>query len=172
MWISNRARSAINALLDIAIHGKQQAVTLADIGKRQGVSKSHLEHLFKQLRLNGLVTGQRGPGGGYMLQRGLAGITVADVIVAVDGDVFEHGKPGTADPDEPAAMTAELWWRVDRQLRHYLCTLTLESALDTAIEAERARERAEFVLTVPVLVSGSGSQAGRDPVAERFSPNG
>jgi Rrf2 family iron-sulfur cluster assembly transcriptional regulator len=151
MKISTKARVAIAAILDIAVHGKNGPVSLADIGRRQRVSKSYLEYLFKILRQHGIVAGLRGPGGGYLLQRRLAEITVADIIAMVDGETFDRAAPqhGGQASDDPTKVTDDLWRRVDEQLRKYLCSLTLESALATATEAENLRERLAVVATVP-----------------------
>ena len=151
MKISTKARVAIAAILDIAIYGKNGPVNLTDIAARQRVSKSYLEYLFKRLREGGVVAGRRGPGGGYLLQRRLSDITVAEIIAMVDEEMFErevrwNGERGTVDQ---AKVTDDLWCRVDEQLRHYLCSLTLESALAAATEAERLRERLSVVATVP-----------------------
>ena len=134
MKISTKARVAIAAILDIAVHGKNGPVSLADIGRRQRASKSYLEYLFKILRQHGIVAGLRGPGGGYLLQRRLSEITVADIIAMVDRETFDRAAPqhSGAAPDVPTKVTDDLWRRVDEQLRHYLCSLTLESALATA----------------------------------------
>ena len=151
MKISTKARVAIAAIMDIAVHGKNGPVSLADIGRRQRASKSYLEYLFKILRQHGIVAGLRGPGGGYLLQRRLSEITVADVIVMVDRETFDRETPqhGAPAPDDPTKVTDDLWRRVDDQLRQYLCSLTLESALATATEAENLRERSAVVVTVP-----------------------
>ena len=72
------------AVVDVAMHGKDSAVSLADVAARQNISLSYLEQLFGRLRRHGLVESVRGPGGGYRLARPADTISVADVIEAVD----------------------------------------------------------------------------------------
>jgi Rrf2 family iron-sulfur cluster assembly transcriptional regulator len=135
MQVHTKSRIAIAAILDVAIHGTKEPVSLARVSERQRVSKSYLEHLFNRLRLAGFVIGFRGPGGGYQLNRGLATISVTDVIKAVDGDQ----ESGTGNSDRigghhkhRAQVADELWGRVDDHLHNYLRTVTLESVLAEA----------------------------------------
>ncbi|MDX1698608.1 MAG: Rrf2 family transcriptional regulator, partial [Thiohalobacterales bacterium] len=83
MRLSTKGRYAVTAMLDLAIHHGEGAVTLAEISAAQGISLSYLEQLFARLRKNGLVEGIRGPGGGYRLSRAPDEISVADVIDAI-----------------------------------------------------------------------------------------
>lgn len=67
MKLTSKGRYAVTAILDIALHGKLEPVSLADISDRQAISLSYLEQLFAQLRRDGIVQSVRGPGGGYQL---------------------------------------------------------------------------------------------------------
>jgi Rrf2 family iron-sulfur cluster assembly transcriptional regulator len=153
MKIDTKARAAIAAILDVAIHGTSQPVRLADICKRQRVSQSHLEHLFKKLRDDGVVASFRGPGGGYRLNRRLASISVADIVSAVDSETCNRGPYGGIDRGSGAqhSVSDGLWWRVDDHLRDYLRSVTLESVLANVTEAADVRERSAVVATVPYV---------------------
>ena len=78
MRLTSRGRYAVTAILDIAIHGKKEPVSLADIADRQAISLSYLEQLFAQLRREGIVHSVRGPGGGYKLEKEPKEITVGN----------------------------------------------------------------------------------------------
>jgi Rrf2 family transcriptional regulator, iron-sulfur cluster assembly transcription factor len=153
MKIDTKARWAIAAILDIAIHGTDHPVRLADISKRQRVSQSHLEHLFRRLRESGFVASVRGPGGGYRLIRRLATISVADVIASVDTHAFG------SDPCHDTNRCAEdhgnvvdgVWCRLDDHLRNYLRTVNMASVLAGATEAADLRERMVVVATIPYV---------------------
>ncbi|MBU0500901.1 MAG: Rrf2 family transcriptional regulator [Gammaproteobacteria bacterium] len=84
MRLSTKGRYAITAMLDLALKGGDDPVTLSEISHNQGISLSYLEQLFASLRSKGLVKGVRGPGGGYYLGRPVSQITIADIICAVD----------------------------------------------------------------------------------------
>ena len=135
MRITTKGRVAITAILDIATHGRSEPVPLADIGARQRVSVSYLEHLFKRLREHGFVTSFRGPGGGYRLARDLSTLSVAEVIGAVDCESFD-AEDGGQTPQSP---TDALWRRMDDQLRDFLRTVTLGSVLAETKLADESR---------------------------------
>lgn len=84
MRLSTKGRYAITAMLELALKGGDEPVTLSEIAHNQGISLSYLEQLFASLRAKGLVKGVRGPGGGYYLGRSLDQISVAAIICAVD----------------------------------------------------------------------------------------
>jgi DNA-binding IscR family transcriptional regulator len=69
MKISTKARYAVMAMLELAMHEKQGPLNLTEISQSQGISLSYLEQLFANLRDKGLVKGRRGPGGGYRIAR-------------------------------------------------------------------------------------------------------
>ena len=50
MKLTTKGRYAVTAMLDLALHYEQGAVTLSDIARRQGISLSYLEQLFARLR--------------------------------------------------------------------------------------------------------------------------
>ena len=85
MRITTRGQLAVSAMTDLALHQKLRPVALSTISARQGTSLSYLEQLFSALRRAGLVDSTRGPGGGYTLARNLDQISVAEIILAVEG---------------------------------------------------------------------------------------
>lgn len=155
MRIDTKGRVAIDAILDIAMNGNNDPVCLADIGKRQRVSVSYLEHLFKKLRQSGFVSSYRGPGGGYRLKRSLATISVADVITAVDSDALadESIKNGGRWPVARGGVTDGLWRRVDDQLRDYLRSMTLDTVLAGADAPVRSGATASTTSTATTEVN-------------------
>src|SRR5699024_8953809 len=87
MKLTSKGRYAVTAMLDVALHTSQGPVSLAEISARQDISLSYLEQLFARLRRHQLVTSVRGPGGGYMLGREMADITISEIVTAVDESV-------------------------------------------------------------------------------------
>lgn len=63
MRLTTKGRYAVTAMLDLALHGDQGPVSLADISARQEISLSYLEQLFSRLRRHKLVTSIRAPAG-------------------------------------------------------------------------------------------------------------
>ncbi len=127
MRLSTKGRYAVTAMMDLALHADQGPVTLAEISGAQGISLSYLEQLFARLRRSGLVSGVRGPGGGYRLAKPANEITVANIITAVDENVDATRCKGGADcHDGERCLTHDLWMDLSRQIYEFLDGITLD----------------------------------------------
>lgn len=130
MRLSTKGRYAVTAMLDLAIHHEEGAVTLAEISESQGISLSYLEQLFARLRRNGLVEGIRGPGGGYRLSRSPDEISVADVIEAIGEGIDVTLCSGSEDCQEgERCLTHELWQQLGSRIHEFLDDITLAGFL-------------------------------------------
>lgn len=131
MKIKTKGHIAVAAVLDIAVHGVDEPVTLAEISERQEVSLSYLEQLFGRLREDGIVLSKRGPGGGYQLSRKPDNISVAEVINAVDKDTLHTRTCGGAGKctEESPCMAHKLWSGLNEHLNGYLKSVTLGTIL-------------------------------------------
>jgi Rrf2 family iron-sulfur cluster assembly transcriptional regulator len=145
MRLSTKGRYAVTAMLDLAIHHEEGAITLADISEAQGISLSYLEQLFARLRKNGLVEGIRGPGGGYQLSRPPAEISVADVIDAIGEGIDVTLCSGRVDCQEgERCLTHELWQQLGSKIHEFLESVTLASFLerkDVSLVVRRQQQR-------------------------------
>jgi len=130
MKLSTKGRYAITAMLELALRHKQGPVTLADISVEQSISVSYLEQLFALLRKHGLVTGLRGPGGGYCLRRPASEISIADILRAVDESVeaAAQAEPSTMVP-EMRGPSLVLWDQLSHQIYAYLDSISLAQAI-------------------------------------------
>ena len=131
MKLSSRARYAVTAMLDVAVHGNQRPVCLNEIAERQELSRAYLEQLFSGLRRHGLVDSTRGPGGGYTLRREPAAISIAEVIQAVDEDIDVTGCRGNGDA-APRCVTYELWEELNDQVEGFLAGVHLGTLCERA----------------------------------------
>jgi len=146
MKLTTKGRYAVTAMLDLALHQGQGPINLSEISMRQGISLSYLEQLFSRLRKQGLVTSSRGPGGGYLLGRSSAEISVSDVIRAVDETVDAtrcHGKKNCHD--ESRCLTHDLWEELSLQITSFLSGITLASLVERR-SVKQVSERQEHIL--------------------------
>ena len=126
MKLTTKGRYAVTAMLDLALHYKQEPVNLADISARQAISLSYLEQLFSRMRKQGLVESARGPGGGYMLARQSDEITLSNIIDAVDETVDATRCGGQMNClGEDQCLTHNLWEELSNQIRNYLASVSL-----------------------------------------------
>lgn len=127
MRLTTKGRFAVTAMIDVAMHNGGGPVTLAGVAERQKISLSYLEQLFGKLRRYGLVDSVRGPGGGYNLARAATGVSVADIITAVDEPIDATQCGGKENcQDDKRCMTHELWASLNTHIFAFLNSVTLE----------------------------------------------
>ena len=126
MRLTTKGRFAVTAMLDLALRGGKNPVTLAGISERQDISLSYLEQLFSRLRRHELVESVRGPGGGYYLAKTLGSISVAYIIRAVDEPIDSTHCGGKENcHDEHRCLTHDLWMGLNAHIYDYLDNVTL-----------------------------------------------
>lgn len=126
MKLTTKGRYAVTAMLDLALHGSEGPVSLADISVRQEISLSYLEQLFSRLRRQKLVVSVRGPGGGYRLSRSADDVYIAEVVDAVSEslDTTRCGNKGDCQNGEKC-LTHHLWSDLTDQIHQFLSGISL-----------------------------------------------
>ncbi len=150
MRLTTKGRYAVTAMLDLAFHSQIKPVTLTDIATRQTISLSYLEQLFSRLRRAGMVTGVRGPGGGYKLNKETNEISISDIILAVDEqvDLTNCESKGNCQNDGPC-LTHDLWMGLSNTVRNYLDGITLGELLaQEDVRAVAQRQDNEIAQTI------------------------
>jgi len=128
MRLTTKGRYAVTAMLDLALHGADGPVTLADISSRQGISQSYLEQLFGKLKRARLVISLRGPGGGYALAREPEEISVSAIVSSVGEGIDATRCGGAGDcQDGLICLTHELWSDLSHRIDEFLSANTLAS---------------------------------------------
>jgi Rrf2 family transcriptional regulator, iron-sulfur cluster assembly transcription factor len=132
MRLTTKGRFAVTAMMDLAMQGGREPVTLAEISARQKISLSYLEQLFGRLRRHRLVDSVRGPGGGYCLARDTGEMTVADIILAVDEPIDATQCGGKENcHDEQKCLTHDLWAALNQRIFDYLGSVSLRQLVDS-----------------------------------------
>ena len=135
MKLSTKGRHAVTAMMELALQHNKGPVTLADISAQQSISISYLEQLFARLRQHGLVTGMRGPGGGYCLARPASEISIANILSTVD-DITRRPELPHNHAEVPAG--AQMWMHLSNRIYDYLDSITLEDAVETSRDESQA----------------------------------
>lgn len=128
MKISTKGRYALRLMLDLAIHGGEQApVSLRDVSRRQQLSDKYLEQIVTPLSRAGLVRSVRGAGGGYLLTRTPAEYTVGDILRPLEGDLAPVECATDAGFCERCdeCVTVELWQEIHRAVSQVVDSITL-----------------------------------------------
>src|SRR5919112_290277 len=139
MRISAKSDYAVRAALELAATDSPpiKGERLADA---QGIPLKFLENILGDLRQSGLVVSQRGPDGGYRLERPAEEISVADVIRAVDGPLasVRGERPESMHYAGPAEQLAPVWIALRASVRSVLERVTLQDVVDGRIPPEVA----------------------------------
>ena len=146
MKLTTKGRYAVTAMLDLALSQGLGPINLAEISSRQGISLSYLEQLFSRLRKQGLVDSARGPGGGYLLGKPAADISIVDVIRAVD-ESFDATRCGGSKNcrGEERCITHDLWEGLSKQIADFLAGISLHDLVQQR-NIEQAQPSQEQVL--------------------------
>lgn len=137
MKVSTRGDYASRALLSLALHtGQTQPTSVRDIADRTGLPQPYLEQILLALKGAGLVRSKRGVGGGYVLARSPAEITLGQIVSAVEGPIVagDFGEPhqnGACDHEGQCVLLA-VWAEVGARMRLHLDSYTLADMVDRA----------------------------------------
>lgn len=137
MKLSTRSRYACRALISLAKSGGDvRPVPIKQIAQDQQISQDYLVQLLALLKSGGLVTSERGPGGGVRLARPASEITVADVIRLTEGSLAPVAcveEPQKCDRS-PRCVAREVWGKLRDAIDQVLSSQTIA---DLASEEEK-----------------------------------
>jgi Rrf2 family protein len=94
--LPTRAVAVIDGLVVLAKEGPGAVMSLAAISERLGLPPRYLEAVAQSLVKDGVLTGVRGPSGGYRLGRPANKTRVAHVLSTVLGKLDDVGGPTSA----------------------------------------------------------------------------
>jgi Rrf2 family protein len=141
--LSKKLLFAIEAVVDIAYHAGAVPVRSAEISERQKIPRRYLEQVLQELVHQGVLSGQRGPRGGYRLARERRRVTVGEIIRVV------RKLEGTADPaSEPEGseiavqVVRPLWMEMQREMMERFDHLTVEELCERARRQQVPRKNA------------------------------
>ncbi len=134
MKLSTKGRYAVVAMIELALNDKKGLLPLADLSLSQDISISYLEQLFARLRSGDLVTGVRGPRGGYRLARPAEQISIAEIVKSVDdkADPFREAVSETENSernDVKHELTNALWLDLSKKIYTYLDSISLSEVI-------------------------------------------
>ena len=147
MKLSTRARYGTRALLDLAIQGSGEPVSLKDIAKRQQISLQYLEHLMTPLITAGMVRSVRGPKGGVLLAKLPEQITLSEIIQLLEGsiapvDCVDNPK---LCPRSELCVTRDIWDEVKKAMEGVLQTTTLQSLIERQEKKKTLKQEMYYI---------------------------
>lgn len=129
MKISTKGRYALRMMIDLAVYGEGNRISLKDISARQEISVKYLEQIAAVLTKAGYITGTRGAQGGYMLARAAEDYTVGDILRMTEHSLapvtcLEDGSAQCARCD--SCPTVGFWKGLYQAITDYVDSVTLK----------------------------------------------
>lgn len=131
--LSKRSDYALIALRHLATQGDKPSASARELAERFDIPVELLAKVLQKLARAGLLVSHQGLRGGYVLARPAAEISVADIIVAVDGPLTVTA---CSDQDQSCDQYSKCnvrdpLWRLKDRIVSALATCTLaELAMD------------------------------------------
>jgi Rrf2 family protein len=83
--LTNKTKYALHALTYLAEAAGRGPVLIAELAREERIPKKFLERILLDLKTRGILRSQKGKGGGYLLARPAAQISLGDVLRFMDG---------------------------------------------------------------------------------------
>lgn len=128
MRLSTKGQYAVRAVVSLACHADGKPVTLKNISDEEGISLSYLEQLFVKLRKGKIVKSVRGPGGGYVLAKPPAQISVGEVISVVEEPMNPVAclDEGSGCDRATRCSTQKVWKCLAEKIAEFLNSVSIE----------------------------------------------
>lgn len=142
--LSKKLLFAIEAVVDIAYNAGDEPVQSSEITRRQGIPRRYLEQVLQTLVRDGILSGVRGPRGGYRLARERRRISVGEIVRIV------RSMDNATDPMEEDTgsqlgrlVVRPVWAELQEECMRRLDGLTVDDLCREAQERGIEREKKE-----------------------------
>ena len=101
--ISSKTIYAVAALQELGSIPDNQVLKIKEIAANASIPQNFLEQILLELKKQGLLTSIKGAHGGYKLAKKLNDITLKDVVLILESDIF-------ADNYQTDSQALKLFW--------------------------------------------------------------
>lgn len=138
MRLTARSEYGMLALIDLAEAYGERPLSVRELAEERELPTPFLEQLFAALRRAELVTGVRGPHGGFTLARDPKTITALDIVEALEGELAPTvcTQQSACDRSESCAASG-VWTDVASSVRDALASWDLATLADRQRQLER-----------------------------------
>jgi Rrf2 family protein len=142
--LSKKLLFAIEAVVDIAYNAGEEPVQSSEITRRQGIPRRYLEQVLQTLVRDGVLSGVRGPRGGYRLARERRRISIGE-IVRVVRSMDSAGDPMEEDAGSSLGrlVVRPVWAELQEDCMRRLDALSVDDLCREAQERGIEREKKE-----------------------------
>lgn len=128
MELTRKGEYAIRGIVYLAQQPPGKVVLVSEVAQVTGVSPTFLAKIFQSFAKLGLVNSFRGTGGGFLLGRPAARITLRQVVEAVEGPIIPNrclSEEGSCDR-ETACTVHPVWRKIQGEIAAILDSVTME----------------------------------------------
>ena len=176
MKLSTKGRYGLRAMIDLASHEEEGAVSIASISERQNISESYLEQLVRPLRKAGFIESVRGAGGGYVLAKPADSISVGDVLRVLEGGLeavtcsVNEGLGGCDAAD--FCVTRFVWQRINEGITNAVDSISLGELVQQSRQLEKNRnsDRNDKEGTTMIYLDNAATTKTAPEVVEAMLP--
>lgn len=142
MKISTKGRYGLRIMIDIAVYGKGECVSLKDIAEREHLSEKYLEQIINLLGKENLVQSVRGAKGGYHLTKTPEEITVKEILLATEGSLAPVACAADNDCCENYCdcVTSFIWTQMYDAVMGVVEKITLKDLVEKSTTIDRSVE--------------------------------
>ncbi len=128
MKFSAQTEYGLKAMINLAQRGdKTKSIKL--IAEEEGVSPKYLEKILNLLRKQDLVESFKGTNGGYALKKSAAKISVADIVIILEGPIEPMKCVGKVCHMENSCSLKNVWSILGQQIEHTLRKIKLSDLI-------------------------------------------
>jgi Rrf2 family iron-sulfur cluster assembly transcriptional regulator len=144
--LTKQRKNAVAMMAEIAHQGGETPVSLSAVAGATGFSVAYLEILAGDLRRGGLIRGFRGPGGGYILAKPAADISILDIVRSTKEAMALKSKEDRDSMPFSVRRGRDLWDQLE--ICHYLLLqhISLADVLNGTSETHPLLKRIRDVL--------------------------
>jgi Rrf2 family protein len=102
--ISSKTIYAIAALQELGSIDTDKVLKIKEIASNANIPQNFLEQILLELKKQGLLSSIKGAHGGYKLAKPLKDITLKDVVIVLESDIF-------SDISQADNLALQLFWK-------------------------------------------------------------
>lgn len=135
--LSTKGQYGVRAMFELAKNYQKGPLTIKEISERQDVSVAYLEQLLNKLRKSKLIKSQKGPGGGYIINKKPEDISIGMILNALEGPVTiaQCLVPGDRGCNRVEGCVARLLWKsLGEKIENFLGTISLNDLVKEEVK--------------------------------------
>ena len=127
LTLSNKIMYFIEAVVDIVYYSNGQPVQSQRISSRQRTPGRYLEQSLQKLVKANILTGVRGPRGGYQLARERRRISVGEIVcIVTDLETENAVENNLTDSEISGKVLNPMWGKIQNTILEQLDKITIE----------------------------------------------